>query len=84
VPFVVLAAVMFATFAVCRWGGLTLARHYQDGWEVAAVAAMGAAAFVALWVVKHYVAGGAALPMIGLIAAAGGGLFAGYLRGEPV
>ena len=80
--FVVLAAVMLATFVVCRWGGRTLSGHYQDGWEVAAVAAVGASTFVALWVVKSFVAGGAALPFIGLVAAAGGGLFAGYLRGE--
>ena len=80
--FFVLAAVMFATFATCRWGGRTLSGHYQDGWEVAAVAAMGVCAFLALWLVKNLAAGASVLPMIGLVAAAGGGLVAGYMRGE--
>jgi hypothetical protein len=83
VSFVVLAAVMLVAFVVCHWGGRTLAGHYQDGWEVAAVAAMGVCAFVALWVVQQVVAGGA-VPIVGLLAAAGGGLFAGYMRAEQV
>lgn len=82
----VLVVVLFAAFAICRWGGRTLAGHYQDGWEVAAVAAMGACAFAALWVVKNVAGadGSAVLPLLGLVGAAGGGLFAGYLRGEQV
>jgi hypothetical protein len=80
--FVVLAVAMLAMYATCRWGGRTLAGHYQDGWEVAAVAAMGACAFVALWAVKSVAAAGPVLPIMGLIAAAGGGLLAGYLRDE--
>ena len=82
-PFVVLAAAMLALFATCRWGGRTLAGHYQDEWEVAAVAAIGVCAFVALWVVREVVTDGV-LPTLGLVAAAGGGLIAGYLRGERV
>ena len=82
-PFVLLAA-MFVLFATCRWGGRTLAEHYMDGWEVAAVAAIGACAFAALWVAQAVAAEGDALRTLGLVAAGAGGLFAGYLRGERV
>jgi hypothetical protein len=83
-PFVSLAVVMVALFVVCRWAGHTLSHHYQDGWEVAAVAAMGLGAFAALWAAQVIAAGGGALPTIGLVGAGGGGLFAGYLRGERI
>ena len=83
-PFVLLAAAMFALFTTCRWGGRTLAEHYEDGWEVAAVAAIGVCAFAGLWVAQAVVAAENALPTLGLVAAGAGGLFAGYLRGERV
>jgi hypothetical protein len=84
--FVSLALVMVVLFAVCRWAGHTLSHHYQDGWEVAAVAAvaaMGLGAFAALWAAQALAAEGGVMSTIGLVGA-GGGLFAGYLRGERV
>ena len=74
-----LLAAMVALFAACRWGGRTLAGHFQDGWEVWAVAVMGICAFAALWVGQHVVGGGP-LAVVGLAGAGAGGLFAGYLR----
>lgn len=76
------ALAVVALFAACRWGGRTLATHFQDGWEIAAVAVMGTAAFAAFWVSHSMAAVDGPLPALGLVLAGSGGLFAGYLRGE--
>ena len=77
------AALLAALFAVCRWSGAMLARHHGDGWEVAAVAGLGAAVLAALWL-SHAVAGAeGGLVTLGLVGAGAGGLFAGYMRREP-
>jgi hypothetical protein len=78
-----LIALLAALFAVCRWSGGTLARHHGDGWEVAAVAGLGAAVLTTLWL-SHALSGGeTAWVTMGLVGAGAGGLFAGYMRREP-
>ena len=79
----VLAVLLAALFAVCRWSGGMLARHHGDGWEVAAVAGLGSAVLATLWL-SHAVPGGeAGWVTLGLAGAGAGGLFAGYMRREP-
>ena len=78
-----LAVLLAALFAVCRWSGAMLARHHGDGWEVIAVAGLGAGVLAALWLSHAMPGGEGALVTAGLIGAGAGGLFAGYMRREP-
>ena len=79
----VLAVLLAALFAVCRWSGALLARHHGDGWEVVAVAGLGAAVLAALWLSHALPGGEGGLVTLGLVGAGAGGLFAGYMRREP-
>ena len=72
---------LVAAFAVCDWSGRTLAHHYQDRLEVAAILAVGACVLISLVLTRDvresatgWVEGALALTMAG-------GLFAGYFRG---
>jgi hypothetical protein len=69
-------------FAVCEWSGRQLARHYQDRREVAAVLAIGASVLGSLAALSRLELLGDVLLTAGLVAAAGGGLFAGYMRSD--
>ena len=74
---------IYATlFAVCEWSGRQLARHYQHGREVAAVLAIGASVLGSLTVLSRLELLGNVLLTAGLVAADGGGLFAGYMRSD--
>jgi hypothetical protein len=77
-----LLAVYAVVFAVCEWSGRQLARHYQDGREVAAVVAIGSGVLGSLALMTRLGYLENALLMAGLVAAAGGGLFAGYMRSD--
>jgi hypothetical protein len=75
--------VIYATlFVVCEWSGRQLARHYQDRREVAAVLGIGASVLGSLAVMSRLELLGEVLLTAGLVAAAGGGLFAGYMRSD--
>lgn len=77
----VLAAALAAlVFAVCAWSGRLLASHYQDGWEVAAVVAIGACVLGTLAVTRQSAFDADPRAYAGLLGAGGGGLFLGYLR----
>jgi hypothetical protein len=78
-----LVVLLAALFGVCRWSGATLARHHGDGWEVGAVAGLGAAVLSALWLSRALPGIEAGLVTLGLVGAGAGGLFAGYMRREP-
>ena len=77
--------VLFAlalAFAACAWAGRLLSHHYQDGLEVLAVVVILAATLATMQLLRQVadvegLALGAAL-----FAAAGGGMFTGYYRGE--
>lgn len=75
--------VIYATvFVVCEWSGRQLARHYQDRREVAAVLWIGASVLGSLAVMSRLELLSEVLLTAGLVAAAGGGLFAGYMRSD--
>ncbi len=75
---VLLAAVVFA---VCRWSGRLLATHYQDGWEVIAVVAIGLCVLGTLALTRRSGFDADPRAYAGLLGAGGGGLFLGYLAG---
>lgn len=68
-------------FLVCDWSGRTLAHHYQDRLEVAAIAAIGGCVVLGLVLTEGAREGGNDWPAVALALAASSGLFAGYLRG---
>jgi hypothetical protein len=72
--------VLLGAFAACAWSGHTLARHYQDRWEVAATLTVGACLFGALGLVGHGRVAGAGWPEAWLGLAMAAGLFTGYYR----
>ena len=75
--------VIYATvFVVCEWSGRQLARHYQDRREVAAVLGIGASVLGSLALISRLELLGEVLLTAGLVAAAGGGLLAGYMRSD--
>jgi hypothetical protein len=80
-PSVIVAAlVLLVAFALCAWGGRTLAGHYQDWWEVAATLAVGVCVVGALALDGggHDATAGWPEAALGLAMAAG--LFTGYYR----
>jgi SNF family Na+-dependent transporter len=77
-----LVAAYAAVFAVCEWSGRQLAHHYQDQREVAAVVAIGACVLGSLALMTQFGLLDDAMLLAGLVAAAGGGLFAGYMRSD--
>lgn len=75
-----LAAVLVVAFAACRWGGHTLAHHYNDGAEVAAALVVGFSVVAPMALASHLgVLDGWLAPVV-LAAVCGGGLLAGYQR----
>lgn len=72
--------VLLVAFTICAWSGRVLAGHYQDGWEVAAVLAVGVCMLGATGLTGRAHGAPAGWPeiVIGLSMAAG--LFAGYYR----
>ena len=74
--------VALAVFVVCAWSGQTLARHHQDRWEIAAVAAMGACVLTTLSLGRGLLDAGGTPAMLALAVVAGGGLFVGYDRAD--
>ena len=79
---VVSLLVLLAAFALCAWGGRTLAGHYQDRWEVAATLAVGACVFGALALAGGGRDAGAGWPEAALGLAMAAGLFTGYYRAD--
>jgi hypothetical protein len=79
-----LVAVLLFAFTVCSWSGRTLARHYQDPLEVAAVLAVAACVVVSLVLTTGARDAGDRWSSIALAFAMSGGLFAGYLRSGPL
>ncbi|MDF1504872.1 hypothetical protein [Roseisolibacter sp. H3M3-2] len=77
---VALLFVLPAAFAVCAWSGHTLARHYQDRWELAATAAIGACLLGALGVAGYGRAESAGWREAALGVVMAAGMFAGYDR----
>ena len=77
-----LLAVYAAVFVICEWSGRQLARHYQDGREVAAVVAIGSSVLGSLMLMTRLGFMENTLLMAGLVAAGGGGLLAGYMRSD--
>lgn len=74
--------VALGVFAVCTWGGHTLARHHQDRWEVGAVVAIGVCVLGWLALSRNLFALEGAVPLLTLLVAAGGGLFVGFDRAD--
>jgi hypothetical protein len=74
------ALLVVIAFAVCDWSGRILARHYQDGLEVAAIFAIGGCVLVGLVLTRGLRAEGGEWPAVVLAVSASAGLFAGYLR----
>ncbi len=72
--------VLLAVFALCAWGGRTLAGHYQDRWEIAATLAVGSCVFAALGLAGNGGDGTAGWPEAALGLAMATGLFTGYYR----
>jgi hypothetical protein len=77
-------AIYAAVFVVSEWSGRQLARHYQNAREVGGVVAIGACVLGSLVLMTRLGLMDDALLMAGLCAAAGGGLFAGYMRTDRV
>jgi hypothetical protein len=77
-------AIYAAVFAISEWSGRQLAGHYQDAREVGGVVAIGACVLGSLAIMARLGLLDDALLMAGLVAAAGGGLFAGYMRSDRV
>lgn len=76
------ALALAALFAICRWGGTTLATHHNDPSEIGAAGLVGVCALAMLALTTHVELPGGplALALVGLAMA--GGLFAGYARAE--
>ena len=82
-PPLMLAVVVLAfVFCTCAWSGRMLARHYQDGIEVAAVAAIGACMLASVRMAAAVGAAHTPLLLSGVALAGGGGLLTGYLTSE--
>jgi hypothetical protein len=77
-----LLVVYAGVFAVCEWSGRQLAHHYQDRREAAAVIAIGASVLASLALMTRLGYLSDVMLTAGLVAAAGGGLFAGYMRSD--
>lgn len=73
---------LVAVFAVCRWGGATLATHHNDAREVSATASIGLCVLAAVAILPRAGLPGGPLALLLVAVAVGGGLFAGYLREE--
>ena len=78
------AVLLIAAFVVCAWSGRTLASHYQDSLEVAAVAAVAGCLLISLFITAGARDGGAWWPEIALGIGMSTGLFAGYFRSGPL
>ncbi len=77
---VCLAVLLGVAFAGCRWGGRTLAHHYNDGAEVAAALVVGGSVVAPMALASHLgVLDGWLTPLV-LAVVCGGGLLAGYQR----
>ena len=74
--------VALAVFAICTWGGRTLAQHHQDRQEVVAVIAIGVCVLGWLALSRNIFDLDGATPMLALLVAAGGGLFLGFDRAD--
>ena len=77
------ALLVAIAFVVCDWSGRTLAHHYQDRFEVAAIVAVGTCVVLGLAVTQGARDDGNQWPALALALAATSGLFAGYLRSGP-
>ena len=75
-------AVLALVFVICDWSGRTLARHYQDRLEAAAILAIGACVLVGLALTQGLAEDATAWPKAALALSSSSGLFAGYLRQE--
>ena len=73
---------LVALFAVCRWGGATLATHHNDPREIGAAALLGFCVLGAVMIVTHVPLPGGPAPLALVAVAMAGGLFAGYARAE--
>jgi hypothetical protein len=78
------ALLVAVVFVICDWSGRTLAHHYQDKLEVAAIFAIGGCVLLGLVLARGLPDAGGDWPEIGLALASGSGLFAGYLRSGGV
>lgn len=76
------ALVLAALFAICRWGGTTLATHHNDPSELGAAALLGVCVLAAVALVTHGALPGGSLALALIAVAMAGGLFAGYARAE--
>jgi hypothetical protein len=74
--------VLGGLFAICRWGGTTLATHHNDPSEIGAAALVGVCALAMLTFVTHVELPGGPLAIALVGVAMAGGLFAGYGRAE--
>ena len=75
---------LLAGFAVCAWSGWTLAHHYQDGLEVAAILAVAGCVLAALVLTQDVRDAGNSWPAVTLALGMTGGLFVGYMRSGPL
>lgn len=71
-----------ALYAVCRWGGTTLATHHNDPREIGAAGLVGVCALAVLALVTHVELPGGSFALALVGGAMAGGLFAGYARAE--
>ena len=77
---VLLAAVLVVAFAACRWGGHTLAHHYNDRAEIGAALVVSCSVVAPMALASHLgMLHGWLAPLV-LAAVCGGGLLAGYQR----
>lgn len=76
------ALALAALFAICRWGGTTLATHHNDPSEIGAAGLLGVCALALLALVTHVELPGGSLALALAGAAMAAGLFAGYARAE--
>ena len=74
--------VLVVAFAICTWSGRTLARHYQDPMEVAAIVAVGVCVLGSLIVTRDARAAGEGWAELVLALTMSGGLVSGYFRAE--
>jgi hypothetical protein len=74
-------ALLALVFVICDWSGRTLAHHYQDRLETAAIFAIGACVIVGLVLARGMGESSTGWPEAALALSTGSGLFAGYMRG---
>lgn len=74
--------VLVTIFAVCRWGGGTLATHHADTLEAVATLLVGVCILTGLVLVTSDRLPGGTLALAGLAVAVSSGLVSGYARAE--